>query len=66
MMLIPKKSVRPMNFGWLVSPTAATAEGPISDTIIVSIMPARVTKKLSAMAGHATEIAFLVMYLRSF
>ena len=35
-------------------------------TIIVSIMPARVTKKLSAMAGHATEIAFLVMYLRSF
>ena len=40
--------------------------GPISDTIIVSIMPARVTKKLSAMAGHATEIAFLVMYLRSF
>ncbi len=60
--LIPKKRVRPMNFGWTVSPTAAIAVSPSADTIMVSIIPARVTKSISAIAGQATDKALRLIF----
>ena len=47
------KTARPMNFGWVVSPTAAMAYTPRELTIKVSTIPTRLTRKDSMMDGHA-------------
>lgn len=57
--LIAIKIERAINFGWVVRPIAATAEGPMADTIKVSIISAMDTKKNSSTAGHATLRALL-------
>ena len=56
--LIEKNMVRAINFGWVVRPTAATALGPIPDTMKVSIISAIEIKKNSKRAGQATPIDF--------
>ena len=59
--LTAKKTDKVMNFGWTVRPTAATAAGPIEDTIMVSIIPAREMKKDSSTAGQAIRIVSLII-----
>ena len=51
--LVAMKMHSPMNLGWVVSPTAATASGPMELTIRESTIPARAIKKDSMTAGHA-------------
>lgn len=47
------KNDRAINFGWVVSPMAATAFDPIDETIKVSIRPAKAIKKDSKTEGQA-------------
>ena len=47
------KAASPINFGWVVSPTAATACAPTRLTISESTMPISATKKDSNTDGHA-------------
>ncbi len=56
------KKERAINFGWVVRPIAATADGPIDETIKVSIKPAKEIKKDSKTDGQAICIA-LFQYL---
>ena len=51
------KTARQMNFGWVVSPTAAMAKEPRELTITVSISPTNATRKDSKMEGQATSRA---------
>ena len=55
--LLDKNKAKAINLGWVVRPTAATAYVPSVLTIIVSIIPAKATKKLSSTAGQAIRIA---------
>ena len=47
------KKASPINFGWVVSPTAAIAASPSPLTMMVSINPTSATRKDSKMEGHA-------------
>lgn len=58
--LIEKNIDKAINFGWVVRPTAATALGPMDETMKVSMMPAIDIKKNSKTAGQATLMAFLI------
>ncbi|KWZ95068.1 hypothetical protein HMPREF3224_01183 [Anaerococcus hydrogenalis] len=47
------KIERAINFGWVVSPIAATADEPIDETMKVSIKPAKEIKNDSKTDGQA-------------
>ena len=47
------KKERAINFGWVVSPIAATADEPIDETMKVSIKPAKEIKNDSKTDGQA-------------
>ena len=51
--LTAMKIAKATNFGWAVSPTEATADGPSELTIRESKSPAKAMKKDSKIDGHA-------------
>ena len=53
-----KNIVRAINLGWVVRPMAATALGPIPETMKVSIISAMDIKKNSNRAGQAIASDF--------
>ena len=61
--LAAKKSASPTILGWVVSPTAATAEEPRELTIRESTSPAKAVKKDSNTAGQAMPTAFFTSSL---
>ena len=63
---VAKNNDKPINFGWVVRPTAATAYEPSELTIRESINPAKATKNDSIIAGQAMDAAVLKLFLSNF
>ena len=63
---LPKNNARPINFGCVVSPTAATAFDPRELTINESTSPANATKNDSIIAGTAIRIVARIVPLPYF